>query len=140
MNSLSKSLHKEISWLKWFHFLWSWGRCYPLSKRENQGFVYLFIWYLSLLCAWHYAKHFTNNLFVRHVCGVKDMERWRKISGMIISYNICNILNRTEHFCLFSAHFDRNLWANWNMLSHGVIDQSVPCSHFLFECRIEHNC
>lgn len=42
--------------------------------------------------------------YLSDVYGGKDMERWRKISGMITSYNICYILNRTECFWLFSAH------------------------------------
>ena len=71
-------------------------------------------------------------------CG-KDMERWRRISGMITFYKYAVYLNRTW---LFSSHKWQKLVGKLNHAFKCVLwycDQSVSYSHFISACRVKHN-
>lgn len=78
--------------------------------------------------------------YLSNLCGIKDMERWRKISGMTVSYSIYNTFIRTEYFWLFSVHWWQIFVVSLEHAFRGVLrwhKQSVFYSRFLFACRIE---
>ena len=115
--------------------------CYSLHKREIQGFIHSFIQYL-------YSSYVPGvvprALQTKTKCQMFIVVRtWRdegEFQEWLPSTNMLYTL--TEPGC-FLPTSDRNLWANWIMLSNvysdTVIHQSVSYSHFLSACRVKHN-